>query len=860
VERELRAHLALRAEELMAEGWDAAAARAEAERLFGDYRAVRRECGEIATRHDRATRRTRMWNELGQDLRYAARWLMREPAFALLAIVTLALGIGANTAAFGIVNGVLLAPLPYEQPDRLVAVWELGEQGNENAVTWPNLRDWQRDARTLSGLAAYQDAERVTVLGGAEPVRAAVARVSGTFFDVLGERPVRGRTWQPDELVQGATATVLVGEAFWRDQLGAREDLSALRLELMGRSAAVIGVLESSFAMPRDAQVWFPLDIEAAAGLGTRSAHNFRAVGRLAPGATIAQARDELTTLTQQIRARETDMSAIGVAVHDLRDDSVGSSRRALYILLGASAFVLLVACTNLASALLARAARRRQELAVRASLGAPRLRLVRQLLTESVLLAGLGAIAGLAVAFALIRLAVAVGPDAVPRLREVRIDGWVLGFTTLLAFATAVTFGTAPALRATTAQPYDALREGARGTDSRSQRRGWSLLVGAEVALALLLLVGSGLLIRSFSRLMQVDPGFDAQGQLAVTVSLPSARYDEGPERTGYYDALLERVRALPGVEHASVTMTVPLVDFDPNGLFDIEGGEIGDGDAAYRVVGTDFFDVMRTPVVAGRTFTAADRAGAEDVIVINETLAAQFFAGQDPIGRRMRTGGMDMRGFDFATIVGIVGDVRFRGLDAPPRAAYYLHYPQRTDRILDMTLLVRSRDPAALTNPVRDVIRQMDSDVALEAATLESRIGASLADRRFMLFVLGAFAAIALLLAAVGIYGVVAFAVAQRTREIGIRMALGAATSRVLWTVGRSTMVSIVIGLAAGVVAAVLLSRLTASFLFGIEPTDPVTFAAVVALLFGVAWLAVLVPARRATRVTPMAALRSE
>jgi predicted permease len=442
-----------------------------------------------------------------------------------------------------------------------------------------------------------------------------------------------------------------------------------------------------------------------------------------------------------------------------------------------------------------------------------------------------------------------------------VRLDGWVLAFTVLLTLATALTFGTAPALHATTSQPVAALREGGRGTDTVGQRRAWSVLVGSEVALALLLLVGSGLLIRSFYQLTRIDPGFDTDQQLTVQLSLPATKYDDGAPRTQFYDQLLERVRALPGVEHAAITMTVPVVDFDPNGQFDIEGGEIGDGDAAYRVVSPGFFETMGTPILRGRGFSGTDRAGTEDVIVINDRLAREFFPGESPIGKRMRTGGMDTRGYDFATIVGVVGDVRTRSLDSPPVPAYYLAYPQRTDRLINTTLIVRGAGRVtALTVPVRDAVRRIDADVAMDIGTLRAGIGDSLADRRFMLFVLAVFAGIALLLSGVGIYGVVAFAVAQRTREIGIRMALGAAAPGVLWTVSRATMISVASGIVLGLVGAALLSRLLATLLFEVDPIDPLTFVGVALLLLTVAWLAVLVPARRAVRLSPVSALRAD
>lgn len=860
VERELEFHMEMRTRELLDGGWDRAAAREEARRLFGDYRTIRSECTTVASRYARTSGRTRMLSELKQDLQYALRGLAREPLFAALMIVTLALGIGANSAAFAIVNGVLLAPLPYAEPDRLVAMWERTESGRDNAVAWPNYADWRDETRTLSGLAAYQGATRTTVLGGVEPVRAAVARATANLFDVMAVQPALGRTFAPEERVPGGNPVVVVSDAFWRMHLGATTSLDDVQLQAGPVSAQVVGVMPPGFDFPRGTDIWLPLDLFDPAGLGTRSAKNFRTVGRLAEGVGIDAAQRELSAIALRTHERASDSDAVGVNLYDLREQTVGDSRRALLILLGASAFVLVVACTNLGSALLGRAARRSRELAIRASLGAHRLRLIRQLLTESLLLALIGAAAGLGLAHLLIRAVTVAGPDAVPRLTEVRLDGWVLAFTSLLAIATALTFGTAPALRATTLEPFDAMRQGGGGTDAPRQRRAWSFLVAAEVALALMLLIGSGLLMRSFYQLTQIDPGFDVEQQLAVDVSLPGT-YDDGAARTQFYDQLLERVRALPGVEEAAVTMTLPLVSFDPNGLFDIEGGEIGDGDAHYRVVSPGFFETMRTRLIRGRTFTTADRAGAPDVILINQTMAGQYFAGADPIGMRMRTGGMDSRGFDFAEIIGIVDDVRFRSIDAPPAPAYYLNYAQRTERIANMTLLVRtSGRPLALAPAIRSAIRAIDGNTAMEIRTLESRVGESFAARRFTLLVLGLFATVALVLAAVGIYGVVSSGVAHRTREIGIRAALGANAGRVLWTVGRETMMAVAAGLLAGLAAAALLTRLIASMLYETQPLDPLTFAAVALLLLATAWLAVLVPARRATRVSPMTALRAD
>jgi putative ABC transport system permease protein len=805
----------------------------------------------------RTTRVMRMWSEFVQDVRYAARWLVREPLFALVAVATLALGIGANTAAFGMVNGVLLSPLPYPQPDRLVAVRELGERGAELNAAWPNFADWRARAREAT-LSAHTGAFATTVLGGVEPVRPGVAQVSAEFFAVMGVGPALGRTFSAEELVPDGAPAVMVSDAFWRRMLRGEPDLSRLSLTVLGRTARVVGVMPAGFAYPGGADLWLPLEPDMGE-MTSRSAHNYLVTGRLREGGSVGDARAELSAIMQQIHDSELDVTSTAVTVHDLLEHAVAGTRRDLLVLLAASGFVLLVACTNLASALLARAARRSRELAVRASLGASRTRLFRQLLTESLLLAVLGAAAGLVLAQLLLGAVLHLAPEAVPRLDEVRLDARVLGFTTLIAIATALTFGTAPALRATGAQPFAALRESGRGSDTPRQRRGWSLLVGAEVALALLLLVGAGLLVRSLWNVGRVDPGFDADGVLAVTLSLPESSY-AGDQRVGYYDRLLEEVRALPGVRSAGLSRTLPLVGWDPNGSFVIDG-EPAAGPASYRVVSPDFFETMRIPVVRGRTFTDADRAGALPVIVINERLAQLYFPDRDPIGSRIMTGGMDREGWqEEATIVGVVGNVR-AALAAPPAAAYYLPYAQRYGRVDMATLLLRADgSPALLSGALHTRIRSLDGDVPFEIRRLRTHLKDSLADRRFMLLVLGSFAGVALLLAGVGIYGVVAFAVAQRTHEIGIRVALGAGPPRVLWLVSRSTMAGVLAGVVLGLAGAMLLTRVIAALLYGVEAVDPLTFAGVALLIIAVAWIAVLVPARRAMRVDPLTALRAE
>jgi putative ABC transport system permease protein len=799
-----------------------------------------------------------MLQDFTNDLRLAARSLIREPGFAFLAIVTLALGIAATTAMFGILHSVLFRPLPYPQPDRLVAVWELSERGDEMAVALPNFTDWRDRSRSFTAVAAHTQAYETTVLGAAEPLRVPFARVSRDFFTVMGVQPLLGRTFVAEEQVPGAAAALVVSDAFWRTHLGAERDLGSIRLDVLGEAARVVGVMPPGFDHPRGVQVWHPLDITPAAGLGTRTAHNFRVTARLAPGVTADAAMSELAMITDAIRRSGEAPDAVGAAVRGLQEDGVAGARRLLVLLFGAAALVLIVACTNLSSALLARASGRTAELAVRGALGASRARLVRQLLTEALLVAGLGAAAGAGLAVMIIRGLILVGPDAVPGLAAVRLDATSLAFTTGLAVVAALAVGAWPAFRATVVAPQQALRE-SRGTESVGQRRAWAGLVGAQVALTVLLLLGSGLLVRSFINVVRVDPGFDAERALVALLSLPASRFEDGAARARYYDELISRARALPGVRDAGIINTVPLAGFNTNGMFTIDADEPVTGIADYRVVSPDLFSAMGTTLRRGRGFTDADRGGATDVAIINSRMAERYFPGQDPIGRRFRTGGMDSRGEAWTTIIGVVDDVHHRALETEPSAAYYLSYAQRTDRIGSAALVMRTHgSPLAAVAPVRDLIRELDADVPVRVQPMATLVGESLVARRFSLLVLAAFAATALLLAGIGIHGVIALGVARRAPEIGIRMALGAAAGSVLWTVSRATLTAVALGAAIGGLAALGLVRLTASMLFGVEPLDPMTWVAVLAIVAAAATTAALLPARRATRVSPMLVMR--
>jgi putative ABC transport system permease protein len=578
---------------------------------------------------------------------------------------------------------------------------------------------------------------------------------------------------------------------------------------------------------------------------------------RLAPGVSTAAAMAELGQINARVRATGEPTDAVGVAVHGLHEDGVIGARRLLLLLLGAAGLVLLVACTNLSSALLARASGRRGELAVRGALGASRPRLVRQLLTETVLLTSLGAAAGVLLTSLIMRGLILVGPDAVPGLAAIRIDATSLTFAAGLAAIIALAVGAVPALRATVVRPQQALRA-ARDTGSVGHQRAWAGLVAAQVALTVLLLIGSGLLVRSFINVVRIDPGFEADGAIVATVSLPASRFEDGAARARYYDELIRRARALPGVSHAGLINTIPLAGFNTNGMFTVDADEPTTGTADYRVVSPDLFTAMRTTLLRGRAFNDADRDAAADVAIINRRMADRYFPGQDPVGRRFRTGGMDSRGDAWTTIIGVVEDVRHRALETEPAPAYYLNYAQRTDRIASAALVVRfDTDARAAATPLRGLIRDLDPDVPVTVQHMPAYVGQSLTGRRFPLLVLAAFAATALLLAAIGVYGVIALAVARRTPEIGIRMALGAASPAVLWAVSRDTLTAVALGAAVGAIASLALVRLATSLLFGVQPVDALTWAAVLTIVTLAATAAALLPARRALAISPVEAM---
>ena len=865
VRREIRSHLEMRVEELVASGVEPEAALEEARRRFGDEERLAREAEAVARRTGAAERRARALDGLGQDVVYALRSLVRSPAFAAVAILTLALGIGANAGIFSVVRGVLLRPLPLPDPDGLVWIAETRDGGSATMhVAWPNVVDWREQASSFEGLAPFGAGEAL-VLGGERPQRAGLARMGVDFWRVFPLRPVEGRLTTADDHRQGVEPVAVVGDRFWRAELGSRP-VGDLVLEVGGYSVRVVGVLPPGFDFPSGTDLWVPAELEEPNT--HRTAHNWQVVARLGEGVTVARADEELDAITRAVLAGSPDdpqYLADGARVVALRDRVVGNARRPLLLLLGAAAFVLLVACTNLASTLLARGAARSREMAVRASLGAGRGRLVRQLLTESLVLSTLGAAAGLALAVALGRWLQVFHPSAVPRLEEIRLDGTVVAFTAAVTVVTAALFGLLPALRLSDERAGDALRAGSRGNAFHGRGPLWRMLVGTEVALALVLLTGSGLLVRSFRQVLSEEAGVDPEDVLVVDVDLSQLAYPEAADHAAFHGRLLERLAALPGVRSAAVATAAPLARSVPNGRMELDGDLDKHADGGYVAASPGLFDALDVPLERGRGFDERDGSGAPHVAIVSRSFADTWWPGEDPIGRQVTGGGMDdlWQERTFSTVVGVVGDVRYRELSAEPVPTVYFPIAQRPFRLrwsADLLVEAAAGDPAALSAGVRAVVRELDPDAAVRMRPMRDLVSDSVADRRFTVVILGGFALLALVLALVGIYGVVSYSVVRRTREMGIRLALGASPGAVRGLVLRESLVMVLGGLVVGTAGALALTGLLAGLLYEVSATDPVTFASMVALLGGAALVATWVPARAGTRVDPMVTMRAE
>ncbi len=799
-----------------------------------------------------------------RDVRYAVRVLFKSPGFSVVAVLALALGIGANTAIFSVVKAVLLSPLPYPAAERLVWIWETNETNNilREPASLPNYNDWRQQGQSFEGIAAFAGTP-LALTGEGEPERIEGAAVSANFFPVLGVEPSLGRGFLAEENTPGKNRVVVLSRGLWQRRYGSNTKILGQTLTLNGNPYTVVGVAAEGFKHPETGpqpEMWVPLafNLEQAA----RRGDYLSVVARLKPGAALDGARSEMGAVASRLaEAYPATNAGWGVTLVPLQERLVGDARAALWVLTGVVGFLLLIACANVANLLLVRAASRRQEIAVRTALGAGRLRLVRQFLSESVLLALAGGALGLLFAMWGIDVLLALGPGNLPRLDEVGLDWKVLGFTLLVSLATGVVFGLLPALYATGSDLTEALKEGSRSsTTGVGGRRLRNALVIAEMAIAVVMLTGAGLMIRSFMRLQEVDPGFKPERIMAVSLALPASKYKEPPQLSGFFEQLLGRVSALPGVESAAAVSALPLGGGGDVIAFEIEGRPAPPPeqvmDAEYRVVSSDYFATMGIALVRGEGITARHVAGSPEVTVINETMARLHWPGEDPVGKRINLG--DPSRSPWRTVIGVVRDIRHEGLDKVPYPQMYAPYAQFPRR--SMTLVARAAaDPLALAPGVRREVAALDKDLPLyNVRTMEQVMAESVARQRFTMLLIAIFAGVGLLLASVGIYGVISYTVSQRSHELSVRLALGAQGRDILRMVVGQGMLLALGGIGAGLAAAFLLTRMMASLLYGVSTTDPLTFALVPVSLAGVALLASLIPARRATRVDPAGALR--
>jgi len=800
-----------------------------------------------------------------QDLRYGARMLARKPGFTFVAIITLALGIGANTAIFSVVNGVLLRPLPYKDVDRILTVWESDAQSGkkEDGAAPANFLDW-RDQNQVFEQMAIAEPYSLRLTGNGEPESFRSWLVSESFFDILGVKPLYGRTFLPEETQAGNERVVIIGESLWRGRFGADPNLVGQSLLFNGQPHTIVGIMPAEFQFPSGRVMWSPMVFRDSYKQERRSTY-MKVIARLKPGLTREQAQQEMTAIQARLaRQYPQDNKERGALVVPLAEQMTAQARPALLLLLGAAGFVLLIACANVANLLLARGGERQKEFAIRAALGAARLRLIRQLITESGVLAVLGGVGGMLLAWWGVDMVLALSPGNLPRLTEIHFDGRVLVFALAVSLVTAIIFGVAPALQFSRPDLQESLKEGGRAAgDGAARHRLRNVLVVAEIALAFTLLAGAGLLVRSFVRLLQVDPGFAADHALSLEVHVwGSSRTPE--QRAAFFAQTLDRIAALPGVNAAGAVSALPFHDnsIDITGTFTLEGQPApapGQEPSAYLTVATiDYFTAMSIPLRSGRLFTRFDRRGAMSVVVIGETMARRFWPDQDPVGKKIRLGFLGQP--VVREIVGVVGDARHTGLDSDPRTEIFL--PHAQEPYGSMTYVVRTAsDPATMLQAVKGEVWAVNKNLPFASiATIDDLVSRSLGERRFNLLLLGAFAIIALTLASVGIYGLISFSTSRRTHEIGVRMALGAADRDIMKLVLKEGLMLTGIGVALGFAAAIALTRLLSSLLFGISATDPLTFIVIPVILAGVALVACFVPARRATKVDPMVALRYE
>lgn len=801
------------------------------------------------------------------DFRLAIRTLLKSRSFTAVAVTTLALGIGAATAIFTVVNGVLLRSLPYPDAGRLTMVWLANpRQGIEKDISpYPTFREFRAQSQAFSHLAAYTQSS-MNLNGAGDPQRVRGAQVTSDFFAMLGVQPGLGRAFREDDHAANRPRVAVIGHGLWSRAFGGTSSVLGRTLLLNDTRYTIVGVMPRGFAYPRDTEFWLPL-VPVGPGFEARGTYWLTVAGRLRPAAGLGAAAAELEAILRRLD-REfpqiyTDQE---VVLESLQESMTGRVRTPLLVLQGAVLLLLSIACANVANLLSVRATARRREIAIRAALGAQRGRIVRQLLIESVVLAVAGAAAGVVLAYWGVELLRAMGPGDLPRLHEVGVDAGALGFAALLAAASTLVFGLTPALQLIVQDLVTPLTEGGRAAGEQgAPARTRKALVAGQIALALMLLIAAGLLFRSFSRVMATDPGLDPDSVLAVELSLTPLRYPQAEQRAAFYRTLLERLSALPQVESAGAISTALLSRLPNSTPIAIEGRtDLSDADRnlpiAFDSVTPDFFRAVRIPIRAGRAFAHSDDASAPRVAIVNEALVRRFFSGRDPIGRRVTFGDPASPNVRWMTIVGVAGDVRRSGLDLPPRPELYMAYPQQSRST--MTLTIRTAgEPTALAGAVRSAVAAIDPQLPVaRMETLDRLIGDSLAQRRFNMLLLMVFSLLALSLSAVGIYGVVAYTVSRRSHEFGVRLALGARRADMVRIVlGEAALVTVA-GTLIGVAGALALTRVLATLLFEISPTDAATFIAVTLALAAVALLACYIPARRATRIDPIVSMRAE
>ena len=861
MDEEMRQHVELEARELEARGVPAAEARRRAMAAFGGVERFR-EAGWDA-------RGTRWLEDLGRDFGYAFRSLRRAPGFTLMAVTCMALGIGVTTTIFAVVHGVLLRPLPFPESDRLVVVYAANPPRDiwDANISRPEYLEWRDRNRTFERLGMWTWSS-MTLSGGGEggeAERVEAADVSPELFPLLGIRPQLGRGFAPGEDVPGRDRVLLLSHALWQRRYGGDPSIVGRTITVNSLPHTVVGVMPEGFQFPEEGLAWRPLSGDAQYDVhGNRFYAS--AIGRLRPGATFEQAEADMAAISRALEREYPEANTGWTAqLVPLREELVGELRRPLLVMLGAVACVLLIACANVANLLLARGTARRRELAIRSAIGAGRGRVVRQLLTESLAIACLGGVLGGTLAVLGVKLASHVFPGGLPFFVTLQVDAVVLGFVILVSAASGVLFGSLPAFRASDFDPAPTLRESAAGAgESRARHRARAALVVTEVALSVVLMTGAGLLIRSYRALDRTELGFDQRGILSARVTLPGAEYEDEARRAAFYEELLARLATLPGVEAVGSAQGIPFSGWDVQAGIVVEGEPPAapgqEPDSHYQQVTPGFFRAIGARILRGRDFTMADRNPDSPVVVVNESFVRRFFPSGDPLGRRVKTGSLD--GPDpWATIVGVVSDWRHYRLPQPMGPAMYYAYFQGPG--LTQTLVLRTRldDPSSLLPSVRDVLRQLDPDVPPYAvATFEEMMARTVSRQRLQGRALGGFAALALLLAAVGLYGVIAYSVTQRAREIGLRVALGASRREVVRVVVAQGARLSLLGIALGLAVAVPASRALAALLYEVRATDPTTFLGVPAVLAGVALLASAVPALAAARVDPQVALRGE